>query len=478
MILAWLALSPWIGAAAVLAAPARWVRPVASVAALGVAASVAAAIVQDTAPTEALWLARGVVVRLGLAPLGLVGLATAALSLVLATQSGAGRGRLALILALHGVTLGGLLAQDAVVLAAAWALAPVLVAGLAAGEESPRARGAGRALALAWSLAAALLLTAAGGAMVALYGASGGIWSGALAELTEVRPAPGLALLIAGTAGGAASLALGLWPLHGWSVDASAGEPGGAQGLAALRWLGLDALVRVWVPLAPVGAAASAPVLAALATCGALHAGLAARAERDPRRRTGLVAQTAWSVAALGVATMALEGCVGALLLGVAGSLGQVAARRGGTLVRAAIGLTGVIGGALAAAAALRFADLTLGALGPVLAVGAAAAMWFAGVALVREAPGRGGAGELWAAGGAALAIAAPALQPGLLARPTAAAEAWVVAAARQRCLALEEPRVVSVRLSAASAERCDAALQGLRLAQARERERRARDGG
>lgn len=473
-----LAISPWVGALLVLVAPARFARGLAVAVAVAVAVALAAAIEGDAGMLEVPWLARGIGLRLAIGPLGLVGLVCVAASAVRATCVERGRGRLAGILALHGAGLLGLLAQDVVALAAVWTLVPVLTLVLLAGSGEPRGRRAGRTLALGLSLAAAALLLAAAGAMVALHGASSGTWSAALAELTTVRSTVPMSIGLAVASGAAGALALGLWPLHAGMVE------GAERGIGApIRWLGLDALVRLWVPLTPVGAAACAPVLAALSVCGAIYAGLVAGAERDPGRRAGQLALVPWSLAALGVSTLAHEGCVGALVLGAVGSLGADAGRSG-PLARAGVGLVAVFGGGLVAIAALRFSDLTLGALGPWAALGAVVALWLAGVVLVSgdrflTTGDRGPVPttmERVTAGLAAMLLVALVARPALVARAVAAGEAWVDDAARIRCLSLEAPRIVPVRVSATPEERCEAALQGLRLGLARERERGARE--
>lgn len=471
--------APFVGALLVSLAPARAGRGIAAIGALVTCGLLAASI---GAPViEVPWVVRGLALRLAVDPLALVGAAACAVAGVMAVleETRPSRGRLAGLLALQGTALAGLLAGDVFVLAGAWTLAPALVIGLTSGTGSPRARIAGRALALGLALAAGAVLFAAAALVVAHHGATGGAWSAGLIELAGVRVPTTQALPIAGALGLAGALALGLWPLHaGLTEGTAATSPGLGRMLAGpLRWLGLDALIRLWAPLVPVGAAALAPGLAGLAIAGALMLGLVARGEPEPRR-SALLGAVPWALAAAGVATLALEGIVGALVLGLAGTFSS--SGRAGRLVS---GLVIGVGGGLVAIAALRFSDMTLGTAGPWCAFGAALALVLAlsagqgfgdrvlgtGEAGGETAGARVGgqvSGDRWARW---VALAGAALLAGLMARPgallervSASGEAWVEAIARQRCLALRVPRVVAVVMPEGD-ETCAAALAELR---------------
>lgn len=471
------AAAPFVAALLVMLAPARLGRAVAV--AVAVAAVALVWLAADAAPVELAWLARGVTFSLGLTPVTLLGIAVTALVGVLAALEEPRRGRLAAGLALQGVITAGLLAQDAVAIAGAWALVPAAALVLVAGTGSPRAWPAGRALALLLAVGAAAALLVAGGAMVALHAATGGLWSAVLGELAAMRVPPGPSLALAAAGALAAVVTIGLWPLHGPLVEGTGDGPRGAERLLAgpLRWLGLDALIRLWGPLAPLGAAAVAPWLAGLATLGALWAGLVARFEREAGRRAALLALVPWSLAVLGVATLAHEGLVGALLLAVVGSLApQVGA------ARAATGPALAVGAGLVALAGLRFSDLTLGAAGPWCACGAALAVVLWATAGAAEEPEdmseEAGAKEQapedrferageFARGGTlagALVALILAVRPATaIERVAAAAEGWVEAIALQRCLALHQPKKVAAGLPEERPDACESALGGLR---------------
>lgn len=485
---------PWIAALLVLVAPRRAARVLAvSVSALGLVTVLAC--IGGASPVELPWIGRGVALRLAIGPVSALGLVVTAIAGLLAVieEETRRRGRLAGLLALQGAVLLGLLAGDVVVLAAAWALTPALVLGLlAARADEVEGRVAGRALALFLSFGAGALLLAGAGLVVAHRGASSGLWSAALVDLATTRVPAGPALPLAVGLALAGALALGLWPLHAGLVQGTAAGSRGAARLLAgpVRWLGLDALVRLWGPLVPLGAAATAPWLAGLATFGAVYAGLSARAEADRERRAARIALVGWSVATLGVTTLTHEGLCGALLLAAVVGLGQPALVRGGPLTRVALGLGGAFGGALVVIAALRPADLTLGALGPWCACAAALALGLAGSAMSRgtgfsghvetdRSDAAGPGGHVFSRGSEAalvLALALALVRPGaLLGCLSAPGEAWVGAIALQRCLVFEDPRLVPVLLPPVVPTRCESPLGGLRagLAIAREEEER-----
>jgi NADH-quinone oxidoreductase subunit M len=483
-----LAAAPFVAALLVLLAPARVGRAVAVVGALVVCALVWLA-ADGAQSIEIEWLARGVKLGLRPTPVALLGVAVTALVGLLAALEEQRRGRLAAGLALQGVIAAGLLARDVFALAGAWALAPAVAVILVAGTGSPRAWTAGRALALLLAVGAGAALLVAGGSAVALHAATGGLWSGELGELAAMRVPAGPSLALAAAATLAAIAALGLWPLHGALVEGTAeGSRGAARLLTGpLRWLGLDALIRLWGPLAPLGAAAVAPWLAGLATAGAVWAGLVARVERDAGRQAALLALVPWSLAVVGVATLAHEGFVGALILAVVGSL----APQVGT-ARAASGLALAVGAGLVALAGLRFADLTLGALGPWCACGAAlAVLLWATVGSVEDHPGMskeaGASGQepadrfeqagapLGAVAGALLMLWIAVRPAGVIERIAAVGEGWVEAIALQRCLALHQPKLVAAGLPEERPEACESALGGLR---AGIEARRAGEGG
>lgn len=472
--------APWLGALLVLLMPARAGRGVA-IGAAGVVLLALAACVEGAAPVAVPWLERGVTLRLGLGPLAEIGLWVTGLSGLLAVieEESPRRGRLAGLLALLGTVVTGLLAEDVVVLAGAWALVPLLVLGLVAGGPAtahaalarppgsgPGRRIAGRAAGVYLSLGAGALLVAVAGLVVAQRAASGGGWSAELAALAAVRVPLATAVPIAAGLALAGALMLGLWPLHAGMVEGTgAGSRGTGRMVAGpVRWLGLDALIRLWAPLAPLGAAAAAPGLGGLAVAGAVMAGLSARIEVDAGRRAAKIALVGWSLAAFGVATLTHEGLCGALILGTFAGLGQAGLGEAGPVRRAVIGLGGALGGALVVIAGLRFADLTLGALGPWYGCAAALALGLAGSAMVDRTCSKGHV--RWSRMAVAAVLGLVIARPGaLLGRISAAGEAWVGGIALQRCLALALPRVVPSRLPEERPTGCEAPLAGLRAA-------------
>ena len=186
----------------------------------------------------------------------------------------------------------------------------------------------------------------------------------------------------------------------------AAARPGTAILLAgAVRWLGLDLLLRVWLVVTPTGAAGLAPALAWVAVLGGVYGALLARAEPDARRALGLVALAPAGLLVLGLVGQHHEGVLGALGLGLAlclGGAGGLAAldgpaglRRVGQLgLVPAPGLVGLVGAALVLIGTARFAGLTLA--GQALAVALvgllAALLAIRGLA---EGTGRGGQVEV-----------------------------------------------------------------------------------
>jgi hypothetical protein len=237
------------------------------------------------------------------------------------------------------------------------------------------------------ALGTALLAVAVGALAVAHHDASGGVWSLELAALGRCCCRAALEAAIGGLALLAGALTLGLWPLHGWLV---AGDRRGATGPAMLiagpvRWLGVDLLLRLWLPLTPTAAAAQAPAIAWVAVLGAVYGGL----WRAPRGTSG--GRSGWrrwcrrgcwcwgwsgstTRGVLGALGLALSvprrggGAAGAGGAGLAGALGALG-------LLPAPGLVGLVGAALVLIGTARFAGLTLGGRGMGVALVAAAAV-------------------------------------------------------------------------------------------------------
>lgn len=463
--------APLLGAVLVALAPARWSRALGGAAA-GLALLLALAlVVVDPAglAIRTAWIpSLGLELALGLGGLALPGvLITCLIGQVASVAADGSRGTIAGGLALQAVVLTALLARDfGLVVACHGLLAPLVAALVAAGPRPDRLRAA-LAVALYLSCATALLALAAGALAVAQHDASGGVWSLEVTTLAQVLLPARAEAAIGGLLALAGALTLGLWPLHGWLVEGVAAARTGPAllMLGPLRWLGLDLLLRLWLPLTPTAAAGLAPALAWVALAGAVYGALVARAEPDPRRALALAALAPAGLLVLGVVGQHHEGVVGALGLGLALTLGGAAgllataeagagprasaARRLGALgLVAAPGLVGCVGAALVLLGTLRFAGATLGAHAPWLALTAGAVVAVSLRALSSRT-GREGQvpadspSDLPAAGVVRLAlllapVAAAGVWPGpWLARVDPVGRAVVEAAALRRCLSL-----------------------------------------
>lgn len=392
--------APLIGAVMVALAPVRWSRMLGGLAA-GLALLVVFALssaAPETLAIRRVWIpGLGLEFALGLGGLALPGLLiTCLIGQVASMASDGSRGTIAVGLGLQGVVLTALLAEDLGLLVACHGLVAPLVVGLLAMGPRPDRLRAAMTAGFYLSLAAVGLALAAGALAVAHHDASDGQWSFEIAALARVLVPAGVETAIGGLLALAAALLLGLWPLHGWSLaGAAAGRSGTALLLfGPLRVLGIDVLLRLWLPLAPTAAANQAPVLAGLALAGALYGALVARAERDPLRAIGLAALAPTGLLVLGVAGQHHEGLLGALALGLTVTLGATAgllavtatqahhgpradlARRVAPLgLLAAPGLVGCVGAALVLLGTARFAGLTLGASLPWLTLAAGVAL-------------------------------------------------------------------------------------------------------
>ncbi len=388
--------APLLGALLVAVAPARWSRVLGAMVA-GLALAVAVALVLATAETLAIhggWIpGLGLEFALELGGLGLPGVLITCLIGQVATLARDGsRGTIAAGLGLQGVVLAALLATNlGLMVACHGLLAPLVVGMLATGPRPDRLRAA-LAAGFYLALAAVVMALAAGLLAVAHHDASGGQWNLEIGALVGVLLPAGVEAVVGGLLALAGGLLLGLWPLHGWSLaGAAAGRSGTALLLfGPLRLLGLDLLLRLWLPLTPSAAAAQGPWLAGLALVGAIYGALVARVEPDPRRAIGLAALAPAGLLVLGVAGQHHEGLLGALALGSTLTLGATAgllavaetqacrgpranlARRLGPLgLLAAPGLIGFVGAALVLLGTARFAGLSLGASAPWLTLAA-----------------------------------------------------------------------------------------------------------
>lgn len=392
--------APLLGALLVAVAPTRWSRALGGLAA-ALALLVAVALVMAAPHTLAIhraWLpGLGLEFALGLGPLTLPGLLiTCLIGQVASLAPDGSRGTIAAGLGLQGVVLAAMLATDLGLLVACHGLLAPLVVGLLATGPRPDRLRAALAAGFYLALAAAAVALAGGILAVAHHDASGGQWSLEIAALARVLLPAGAEAAVGGLFALAGALLLGLWPLHGWWLAGASTGPRGAVLLlfGALRLLGLDLLLRLWLPLTPTAAAGQGPLLAGLALAGAIYGALVARVEPDPRRAIGLAALAPAGLLVLGVTGQHHEGVLAALALGSTLTLGAAAgllavadteglrgpravlARRLAPIgLLAAPGLIGCVGAALVLLATARFADLSLGASAPWLTAAAGLAL-------------------------------------------------------------------------------------------------------
>ena len=481
---------PLLGALVVMFAPARWSRGLGgSAAGLALVIATFIALAEPTSlAVQVGWVdALGLAASLGVGGSTVPGLlVTCLIGQVAALAPGGSRGSIAGGLVLQGAVLAALLARDLGFLIACHALlAPIVVVLLAGSPRPDRLRaalGAGFYLALG----TAALALAGGLLAVAQHDASGGQWSLELAALAEnllparMEAAVAVALVLAGT------VTLGVWPLHGWLLAATASaRPGTALLLVGpVRWLGVDLLLRLWLPLAPTSAALHAPVLAWIAVIGALYGAVLARAEPDRRRAIGLASLVPAGLIVLGLAGQHHEGLLAAVMLALALTLGGAAAvyahdhGAGHALLHRlaplgllpAPGLIGLAGVALVVLGTARFAGLTLGGHAIWLALVAMAAALLSLRALSNWT-GPKGHGETDRPGrGAALGFAvllAPLVITGVspartLGASHTAARAWVEATARHRCERAVRTIDAPTRAPAEPSEACAQPLRAL----------------
>ncbi len=386
--------APLLGALLVAVAPARWSRMLGGLAAgLALLSASALASAAPAAELRGAWIpGLGLEFALGLGALTLPGvLITCLIGQVASMARDGSRGSIAAGLGLQGVVLAGLLATDlGLLVACIGSLAPLVVGLLASGPRPERLQAA-LAAGFYLALAAVAVALAAGVLAVAHHDASGGQWSLEISALARVLVPAGVEAAVGGLLALAGALLLGLWPLHGWWLGASTGPRGAALLLfGPVRLLGLDLLLRLWLPLTPTAAADQGPLLAGLALAGAIYGALVARVEPEPRRAIGLAALAPAGLLVLGITGQHHEGVLAALALGSTLTLGAAAgllavadaeglhgprsllARRLAPLgLLAAPGLLGCVGAALVLLATARFADLSLGASAPWLTAAA-----------------------------------------------------------------------------------------------------------
>jgi NADH-quinone oxidoreductase subunit M len=203
------------------------------------------------------------------------------------------------LLVLESAWVAVLLARDLVLLAAAWELACVtVVLLLAAGQGAAARRHAAYLLPGAAALVAVVVLLG-----VSHAHASGGVWRWDLDALALVSLPPALQQLgfVLGLL--AVASALPLVPLHASLVAIATRGPTSvvAAVLGVGMPIGLWLLSRVLLPMFPLTAGEWADPLAAVATVGAIYAGLVCWAEREPGRLLGHVALLHLSLAIVAV---------------------------------------------------------------------------------------------------------------------------------------------------------------------------------
>jgi len=490
--------APAIGALLVLLAPARWARVVGGLAAAVTLVAGALAVAAEPTGLAVAWSwipALGLRLALGIDGLAMPGVLVICLvGQVAALAPGSARGAIAGGLLVQATLLALVLAQDLGLLVGCHALLAPLIAGLVASGPAAERLRAGQAAGLYLALGTAALAVLAGLLAVAHHDASGGVWDLSLAALAQVQLPRGLEAAVGGLALLAGALTLGLWPLHGWLVAAGSAAPTGPALLIAgpVRWVGAYLLMRLWLPLAPVSAAAGAFGIAVLAVVGGLVSGLCARAEPDERRALLLATLTPTGLLVLGLCGQHHEGAVGAGLLALVVSLGGAAGllalaggagrRWAGLALLPAPGLAGCVGAAFVLIGTARFAGLTLGGRGWALALAAGLAL-VAGVGALAVRTGREGHGAgdrnhgtgRWMVIGA-LVLAAPLAAIGgwpgpWLVRVNASGRALVEAAVLRRCEAQARAVTAPTMLAKEASDACSQPLRALEQAAEREAE-------
>ncbi len=476
-------LPAWVvlGSVAVVLVPARACRAVAIVAA-GMALVLAGWIVAvPPSDVHVAWVPQlGLELALGLGSIGGLGLiAMGLLGLVAACQPNSTRGALAGSLAIQAVAITAVLARDLGLLVACHGcLAPLVVMTVAAGTGPQRLRAAWAA-GLYLGLVAVVLCVAVGLLAVAHHDATAGQWSFALLSSMHVLLPWPVEATIAGLVVVAAAILLGVWPLHGWHMATQAALPRGpAAMIGALRWLGFDLLLRMWLPLTPTAAAAMAPVVAWWAVLAAIYAVTVARVEPVPGRAVTLLSSLPVAAIVVGVAGQHHEGIVGAAVVAVALTLG-VGVNGVATTPRqyqaAALswlpvpGLLGFVGLGIVILGTARFAVRDLGGHAMWLCSGLAVAIAVAVVTTRKIAskcdptappkpwPTWGSVALLW------LPLVVAGLAPAwVLARIEPSARVLLDVAALRRCTTIVEPPQVPVRMADEPIEACTAPIRAL----------------
>jgi NADH-quinone oxidoreductase subunit M len=114
-----------------------------------------------------------------------------------------------------------------------------------------------------------------------------------------------------------------MWPLHTWLPDAHTAAPTVGSVLLAgvLLKMGTYGLVRIAVPVLPIGAREFAPYIGALAVIGIIYGALACLAQPDLKRLIAYSSIGHMGFVLLGIATLTAVGINGALFANVAHGL-------------------------------------------------------------------------------------------------------------------------------------------------------------
>jgi NADH-quinone oxidoreductase subunit M len=327
---------PLLGCLAVLALPAAWavrVGVVASGATLAVAVGAVAAF--DHADPARMQLGVDVpwIPPLGLRfHLGVDGIslplvvltalltALCALSLLRPASAPARpRAFVALVLGLEVGMLGTFVALDLLLFFVLFELVLVPMYAVIAGWGGPDRRTAARQFILFTLLGSGVLLVG----LLMIANAAGTL------DMVELAARGGAGLgdtlqvvAFAAVAGGLA-VKVPMWPLHSWLPDAHTQAPTVGSVLLAgvLLKMGTYGLIRIAVPVLPVGAQALAPVLGALGVAGIVYAALACLAQRDLKRLIAFSSVGHMGFVLLGVATLTPVGLNAALFGNVAHGL-------------------------------------------------------------------------------------------------------------------------------------------------------------
>ena len=217
---------------------------------------------------------------------------------------------------LQAAVAGALVARDLILFFAFWEALLVPLALLMWHWGGADRRAVTLRLLLYWMTGSALLLTG----IVAL---GVGARTFSLAELSGYRLAEGSQVILALLFVAAFAVRLPLFPFHAWlSRTYTAAPLPVAMVLAGVvSKTAIYAIVRICLPLFPLGMADLAPYLVGLATVGALYGALLATRQRDTRTFIAYASLSQLALIALGAFVGTSDGSAGALVASVSHGL-------------------------------------------------------------------------------------------------------------------------------------------------------------